>query len=83
MKRVRLTTANILQKVGIPRHKLHFLEKKGYVRPRLIPMGQLEIRLFAAEDLEKITLLWKYLKEGFSDQIAYQKAMKDLERGKR
>lgn len=83
MKRVLLTTAHILRKVGIPRHKLHYLEKKGYITPHRVPMGNVELRLFGSEDLEKITLLWKYLKEGFNDQTAYQKTMKDLERGKR
>lgn len=83
MKSLPLTTASILKKVGIPRHKLHYLELMGYITPRLKPIGNLEIRLYTHEDLEKITLLWKYLKEGFHHDVAYQKAMKDLGRGKR
>ncbi len=83
MKRLPLTTAHILQKVGIPRHKLHDLEIKGYITPRLKPIGHLEMRLFSHEDLEKITLIWKYLKEGFNHDLAYEKTMKDLGRGKR
>lgn len=83
MKRPPLTTAYILQKVGIPRHKLHSLEVMGYITPRLKPIGNLEMRLYTDEDLEKITLLWKYLKEGFNYDVAYRKAMSDLGRGKR
>lgn len=83
MKRFPLTTSYILQKVGIPRHKLHYLELMGYITPRLRPIGNLEMRFYTHEDLEKITLLWKYLKEGFNCDAAYQKAMKDLGRGKR
>jgi len=50
----------------------------GYITPRLRTIGNLEMRLYSPEDLEKITLLWKYLKEGFHYDVAYMKAMKDL-----
>lgn len=83
MKRLPLTTADILKKIGIPRHKLYSLEKMGYVTPRMKPIGNVELRLFTQEDLEKIALLWKYLKEGFNHELAYEKTMKDLGRGKR
>lgn len=73
-----MKTSEILQSIGIPRHKLYYLERKGYVIPKKIPMGDLEAREYADEDLVKIKLIWKYLRKGFKHKIAYQKAMEEL-----
>ena len=73
-----MKTSKILEKVKIPRHKLYYLEQKGYVIPKKIPMGDLESREFDNEDLMKIQLIWKYLKRGFRHKVAYQKAMEEL-----
>ncbi len=73
-----MQTSHILEKIDIPRHKLYYLEQKGYIHPRKVPRGELEAREFTEEDFEKIKLIWKYLKEGFKHKIAYQKATKEL-----
>ncbi len=74
-----MKTAEILEQVNIPRHKLYYLEQKGYIHPRRIPMGDLEVREYSAEDVLKIKLIWKYLRRGFKHKVAYRKAMADLE----
>lgn len=73
-----MKTSDLLEKVDIPRHKLYYLEQKGYITPERIPMGDLEIREFNHEDIKKIQLIWKYLKRGFKHKVAYQKAMDEL-----
>ena len=73
-----MKTSELLEKVNIPRHKLYYLEQKGYITPKRIPMGDLEIREFNHRDIEKIQLIWKYLKRGFKHKVAYQKAMDEL-----
>jgi len=73
-----MKTSEILLQVDIPRHKLYYLEQKGYVAPRRIPMGDLEAREYSPEDLIKIRLIWKYLKQGFKHRAAYQKAMEEI-----
>ena len=73
-----MKTSEILREIDIPRHKLYYLEQKGYVAPNRIPMGDLEAREYSQEDLIKIKLIWKYLTTGFKHKIAYQKAMKEL-----
>jgi DNA-binding transcriptional MerR regulator len=72
-----MKTSELLEKISIPRHKLYYLEQKGYISPKRIPMGDLEAREYDEEDLEKIRLIWKYLKKGFKHKVAYQKAMED------
>jgi DNA-binding transcriptional MerR regulator len=78
-----MKTSEILQKIDIPRHKLYYLEQKGYIRPQRIQMGDLEAREFSDEDLVKIELIWKYLKRGFKHRVAYGKALEQLETLKR
>ncbi|MBI5747027.1 MAG: MerR family transcriptional regulator [Nitrospirae bacterium] len=75
-----MKTSEILRKIDIPRHKLYYLEQKGYISPSRIPMGDLEAREYSEEDLIRIRLVWKYLKRGFKHKIAFQMAMKEIGR---
>lgn len=72
-------TSDVLKKLNIPRHKLYYLEQKGYIKPKRIPMGELEAREYSEEDFRKLELIWKYLQSGFKHKIAYQKAMEELQ----
>ncbi len=74
-----MKTSEILQSIDIPRHKLYYLEQKGYVVPKRIPMGDLEAREYTAEDAMKVKFIWKYLRKGFKHKIAYEKAMEELQ----
>jgi len=73
-----MQTAGILEKIDIPRHKLYYLEQKGYIHPKKVPRGELQVREFTQEDFKKIQIIWKYLKQGFKHRIAYEKAMQEL-----
>lgn len=73
-----MRTAEILEQIDIPRHKLYYLEQKGYITPRRVPMGDLEAREYHAEDVMKIRLIWKYLKKGFKHKVAHEKAINEI-----
>ncbi len=73
-----MRTAEILEQIDIPRHKLYYLEQKGYITPRRLPMGDLEAREYDAEDVMKIRLIWKYLKKGFKHKVAHEKARNEI-----
>lgn len=73
-----MKTAQILEKTGIPRHKLYYLEQKGYIKPRRLPAGDLESREYTKKDLRMVELIWKYLKMGFKHKVAHQKAKEEL-----
>jgi len=73
-----MRTKDILKKIDIPREKIYYLEYKGFIKPKRIPMGEIEAREFSKEDFEKIKIIWKYLKQGFKHKVAYQKAMEEL-----
>lgn len=73
-----MKTSEILEQIDIPRHKLYYLEQKGFIVPRRIPMGDLEAREYSQEDLNKIRLIWKYLTLGFKHKVAHEMAMKEM-----
>jgi len=73
-----MQTSDVLKKLDIPRHKLYYLEQKGYIHPKRVPRGDLEAREFTEEDFKKVQAIWKYLKRGFKHKIAYQKAMEEF-----
>ena len=74
-----MKTSEIIQKLDIPRHKLYYLEQKGYIKPKRIPMGDLESREFSKQDFERIKLIWKYLQRGFKHKTAYQMATEEMQ----
>jgi DNA-binding transcriptional MerR regulator len=82
MGEAAMKTSEILNKLHIPRHKLYYLEQKGYVKPKRIPMGDLESREFSKQDFELIKLIWKYLQRGFKHKVAYLMASEELKTGK-
>lgn len=73
-----MQTSEVLKKIDIPRHKLYYLEQKGYIKPKKIIRGDLEMREYTDEDFRKIQLIWSFLKQGFKHKVAYQKAMEQL-----
>jgi DNA-binding transcriptional MerR regulator len=73
-----MKTSEILNKLDIPRHKLYYLEQKGYVSPKRIPMGDLEAREYSRQDFERIKTIWKYLQRGYKHKAAYQMAVDEL-----
>lgn len=73
-----MNTSGILNRVNIPRHKLYYLEQKGYITPKKVLIGELEVREYSPEDLLKIQLIWKYLQLEFKHKVAYQKTLEEI-----
>jgi len=75
-----MKTGAVIKTIGIPPHKLYYLEQKGYIHPRRIRMGDLESRDYTEEDTLRIQFIWKYLKMGYKHKVAYQKATEEMNR---
>ena len=73
-----MKTAQILEKTGIPRHKLYYLEQKGYIKPRRVQAGDHAIREYSKKDFHMIEILWKYLQMGFKHKMAHAKATEEI-----
>ena len=73
------TTSEVVAEVGIPRQRLYYLEQKDFVDPKKEPRGEKVFRFYSESDVEKIRLIWKYLKQGFRYRAAYEKAIAELQ----
>ena len=73
-----MDTAELVKNIGISHQKLYYLEQKGYIRPKKIPIAGREFRNYSEQEVKKIKLIWKYLKQGFKYDTAYQKAMNEF-----
>jgi len=73
-----MRTKEVLEKIDMPRDRLYYLEYKGFIKPKRIPMGEIEAREFSDKDFHKIEIIWKYLKQGFRYRVAYQKAIEEF-----
>ena len=78
-----MRTSEILKKIKIPSHKLYYLEQKGFITPKHVPMGDLESRDFSDLDFLKIEAIWKYLKQGYKYRTAYEQEIKDIQENNR
>ena len=78
-RRFFMTTEELLKEISIPRHKLYYLETKGYIKPKKTLVGEKEFRDYAPEDAKKIKLIWKYLQKGFRYRVAYEKTLAELQ----
>jgi DNA-binding transcriptional MerR regulator len=82
LERKPMKTSEIISKLDIPRHKLYYLEQKGYVKPKRIPMGDLEAREFSKQDFERVKIIWKFLQRGYKHKMAFQMASEEMKAGK-
>lgn len=73
-----IKTPELLKLIDIPRHKLYYLEQKGYIKPQKVIIGEKAFREYSEEDVRRVECIWKYLKRGFKYKIAYEKAMEEL-----
>ncbi len=73
-----MKTPELLAKIDIPRHRLYYLEQKGYIAPKKTTVGEKEFREYSEDDLDKVEVIWKFLKKGFKYKVAYEKAMEEL-----
>ncbi|MFP3871242.1 MAG: MerR family transcriptional regulator [Syntrophobacteria bacterium] len=73
------TTSEVVAEVEIPRQKLYYLEQKAFVKPRTEQRGEKTFRYYSEAEVEKVRLIWKYLRQGFRYRAAYERAMAELQ----
>ena len=73
-----MITSQVMRLIDIPRHKLYYLEQKGFIRPQKVQVGEREFRIYPPEEVRRAAVLWKYLKAGFKYSVAREKAGQEL-----
>jgi DNA-binding transcriptional MerR regulator len=71
-------TSQLVKELQITRDTLYYLEKKGFITPKKRKAGKKLIRDYSEVDVRKVELIWKYLKMGFKYEVAYEKALEQL-----
>jgi len=73
-----LRITEIARKTGASVDEMHYLEKKGFIKSIKSKLTEREVRKFEDSDARKIQLIIKYRRQGFTWDMAFQKAQQEL-----
>jgi DNA-binding transcriptional MerR regulator len=65
---------------GLPTDQIRYLEKKGFVKPIWKQLKERRVREYPEDEVQKIQVLAKYLNQGFKYEVAYDKALNEIQR---
>ncbi len=69
----------VAKQFGVMPDDIRWFEKKGYVEPGWTLLRNRHVRDYPDNEVRKIELIVKYRREGFELDVAYQKAMDEME----
>ena len=72
-----LRITELARKTGASVDEVHYLEKKGFIKSIKSRLTQREERQFQDTDARKIQLIIKYRRQGFTWDVAFQKAQQE------
>ena len=67
------------KRFGITTDQIRYLERKGYIESTWNQLDKRKVRHYPKPEINKLELLIKYLDQGFKYDIAYQKAVEEME----
>ena len=73
-----LRITELARKTGASVDEVHYLEKKGFIKSIKSRLIQRDVRHFQDTDTRKIQLIIKYRRQGFTWDVAFQKAQQEL-----
>ncbi len=73
-----LRITELAKKTGASVDEIHYLEKKGFVQSIKSRLTKRDVRHFQDADTRKIQLIIKYRRQGFTWDVAFQKAQQEL-----
>ena len=59
--------------------ELRYLERKGLLHPSRTQLKRRKVRQYQETDIRKVQLIIKYHRQGFTWNVAFQKAMGEVE----
>ena len=75
--------AEIFGAIGATPDEVRYYEQKGFVKSRWKRLRERRVRDYPQAEVRKIELITKYRREGFELDVAYQKAMDELQSPRR
>ena len=73
-----LRITELARKTGASVDEIHYLEKKGFIQSIKSRLTKRDVRHFQDADTLKIQLIIKYRRQGFTWDVAFQKAQQEL-----
>jgi DNA-binding transcriptional MerR regulator len=74
-----LRITELAKVAGASADELRYLERKGFLNPSRARLKRRKVRQYKEADIRKVQLLMKYRREGFTWDVAFQKAMREME----
>jgi len=59
--------------------ELRYLERKGFLSPSRTRLKSRKVRQYQDSDIRKVQLIIKYRRQGFTWNVAFQKAMPEVD----
>ena len=59
--------------------ELRYMERKGFVNPTRVQLKRREVRQYQNADIQKVQLIIKYRRQGFTWVVAFNRALRELE----
>ena len=59
--------------------QIRYLERKGYIEPSWVQLKNRHVRDYPESEVKKVEIVVKYLHQGFRYDVAYQKAMEEIQ----
>lgn len=75
-----LRITGLARQTGATVDEIHYLEKKGILKSTKVKLKQRVVRQFSEESVRIIELIIKYRRQGFTWNVAYEKARLEIER---
>lgn len=64
---------------GASADEVRYMERKGFITPAREQVGQRTVRLYQETDLQKVRLILKHRRLGFTWDSAFKRAVQELE----
>ncbi len=74
-----LRITDLARMTGASVDELRYLERKGYLSPVKTRLKRREVREYQDADVRKARLITKYRRQGFTWDVSFQRAMRELE----
>ena len=59
--------------------ELRYMERKGFITSARVRLKQRKVRQYQDTDIRRVQLINKYRRQGFTWDVAFQKARRELE----
>lgn len=76
---VIMRITELAKRFSVTTDQIRYLERKGYIESTWTQLDKRRIRYYPEREINKLELLIKYIDQGFRYDMAYQKAIEEMQ----